>query len=753
MTEKKTGVVVHGTPRHPPGRHWHTRCSCCGPVAGEAQTIKPSARIALRAKAAAALLCVGAAQAQPVADVKPEATLPTVRVTGQQADETATDPVDGYTARRSATATRTDTPLNEVPQSISVITADQVRDQNAQNMQEVLRYSAGVRAEMYGLDNRGDWFTLRGGSEGSTLLDGLRLPLTGWWGTVRNEPYAFERIEVLRGPASVVAGQNGPGGVVNLVSKRPQAEPLREIAVQLGNHNHKQLATDLTGPLNAEGTLLYRVVALGKNSDTQVEHAFDEREFLAPSLTWRPGEGTSLTVYAEYQRDESGNIQGFFPWSGTLLPAPNGPIPYDTFVGEPDWDTYGGRRYRMGYDLEQRLTEVWTLRHRLRHDRVEGKLRTMYADWGAGFVDAAGNADPDGEYLNRAWYANDDDGRITNADLLFERKFGAGSTRHTLVFGVDAMSARNDQKSWDGTATPLNVYDPAYGSFPLPALEDQTPVRYQTRSFGVFVQDQIKFGSQWVLVGALRHDRAKTSTTFEGVETSSDDKAWSKNLGLVYLTDSGWSPYASYSESFEPISDTDAPGNFFSPRRGKQLEAGVKWAPADQRVTASAAVYTLEETGRLAPHPTDPNLQVQLGEVTVKGLELEANAGFSAWDVLASYTYTDARNEATQARLHSIPEHSAALWALHKFGRYGLPGLRVGLGVRYVGETWDGSDTLAVPSNTLFDALVAYEHGAWRYALNMSNLTDKTYIATCLERGDCWFGTKRKAVLSAAYRW
>ncbi|HEX6611319.1 MAG TPA: TonB-dependent receptor plug domain-containing protein, partial [Hyphomicrobiaceae bacterium] len=256
--------------------------------------------------------------------------------------ETATGPVNGYAATRSATASKTDTPLNEIPQSISVITADQVRDQASQTLQDALRYSAGVRHEMYGLDNRGDWFTLRGGSEGSVLLDGLRLPLAGWYGVVRNEPYAFERIEVLRGPASVIAGQNGPGGVVNLVSKRPQAEALREVGVQVGNHGHKQLQADLTGPLTEDGTLLWRVVALAKDSGTQVDHAFDERALLAPSLTWRPNARTSIDLHAEYQRDESGNVNAFFPYQGTVLPSPNGPIPMETFIGEPDWDTYGG---------------------------------------------------------------------------------------------------------------------------------------------------------------------------------------------------------------------------------------------------------------------------------------------------------------------------------------------------------------------------------------------------------------------------
>lgn len=686
--------------------------------------------------------------------------MPVVRVKAAAETETATSPVTGYRARRSGTATKTDTPLNEVPQSITVITADQVKDQNAQSMQEVLRYTAGARSEMYGLDNRGDWFSLRGGSEGSTLLDGLRLPLTGWYGVVRNEPYAFERIEVLRGPASVIAGQNGPGGVVNLVSKRPQAEALRDVTMQLGNNSHKQVAADLTGPLDADGTLLYRLVALAKDSDTQVNHAYDKRLLVAPSLTWKPNAGTTLTAFAEYQKDKTGNTNAFLGYEGTLLPAPNGPISESLFISEPAWDRYGGERERVGYHFEQRLGDEWSLRHNLRHDRIDGLMRTMYAAWWQGFADATGAADPNGTYLNRIWYFTDDVGRVTNADLLLEGKLQFGTTRHTLLLGVDGMKSFNSQKVWEDAATPLDVYNPVYGSFAEPVLADTAAAITRVSNLGLLLQDQVKFGDSVVLVAGLRRDRAKT--VVEG-SAPTKDSATSKNLGVVFLADGGWSPYANYSESFEPVAGTDAAGIAFKPKRGKQLEAGVKWASADQRIGGAAALFQLKEKNRLAtdPDPANVGFSVQRGEVTVKGLELEMTANLPAWELVASYAYTDARITSTTAddlrylgaQLNSIPEHAASVWAVHKFGAWGLPGLKAGLGVRYVGKTWDGRDTVSVPSYTLVDALVAWDLDAWRFAFNVGNLANKTYLATCLERGDCWFGTKRKAVATVAYRW
>jgi iron complex outermembrane recepter protein len=664
----------------------------------------------------------------------------------------------GYVATAS-TVGKISASLTETPQSITIITADLIRDQNAQTMQEVLRYAAGVRSEMYGLDNRGDWFTLRGGSEGSTLLDGLRLPLTGWWGVVRNEPYAFDRVEVLRGPASVAAGQNGPGGVVNLVSKRPLPTAHGEIAVQFGNHQHKQVAADLTGPLGTSQALLYRVVALVRDSDTQVDHAFDEREFFASSLAWRLSDATTLTVFAECQRDESGNTEGFFPWEGTLYRAPNGYIPMNTFVGEPAWDTYGGERLRLGYHFEHRLDDRWTLRHNLRHDRVDGELATMYAAWWEGFVDADGNPHPNGRHLNRVWYANDDVGRITNADLLAEGRLALGRTEHALVVGIDGMDARNEQKSLDGAATPLDVYTPTYGTFPKPVLDYGPAVETRTRQFGVLAQDRMKFGEHWVATAGIRHDRVKT-TVDGSTAQGNDDAEWSTSAGLVYLAPGGWSPYVSYAESFEAVAGTDAANAAFDPRRGEQIEAGVKWSPG-KRFVASAAAYRLKESGRLTDDPINIGYSVQRGEVTVEGFELEATATLGAWSLLGNYTYAEAAQTASSdpadphlgKRLHSIPEHSAALWAMHAFQLEALRGLRLGAGVRYVGETWDGTDTVRTPSNTLVDALVSYDRGPWRYALNVSNLLDKSYVATALERGDTWFGPRRKLVATVTYHW
>lgn len=684
------------------------------------------------------------------------AQLETVTITATP--ENPAGPVEGYVATRSSTGTKTNTPLKEIPQSISVITADQIKDQAAENMQQVLRYTAGVRAEMYGVDNRGDWFSMRGGSEGSTLLDGMRLPLTGWYGLLRNEPFAFDRIEVLRGPSSVMAGQNGPGGVVNLVSKLPQADAKNEINLQYGSFDHKQFAADVGGQVS--DNVLYRLVALEKDSGTQVDHADEKRSYVAPSVRFKLNEATELTTYIQYQKDESGNTNGFFPIAGTLHAGPNGHhIPDQTFIGEPDWDTYGGERFRYGYQFQYQLNDAWTLRHNLRHDDLDGQQYSMYAAWWLGYL-------PDNESLYRIWYATQDEARITNMDLLAEGKLVFGNIQHTLLLGVDAMQSDTEQwyleDVWNDPseidAPPLNVYHPVYGFFPRPVLNFGPETETEVEQIGYIVQDQIKFDQRWVLTAGFRYDQAESD--IDGA-TVFDDGELTSRVGLVYLADNGLAPYISYSESFEPIADVDRNGRPFEPKTGEQVEIGTRWSPASELVTLSAAIYSLVEQNRLTTDPVNPNFSVQQGEVGVAGLELEALANLENWDLTANYTYMDAEvTEGNAAlgdvyvghKLTSIPRHSAAAWATYKFSIADIPGFRAGLGSRYVGSTWDGVDNVKTPSNTLFDGLFSYEQQQWTLALNASNLLDEEYIVTCLDRGDCWFGNRRKIVGSVNYK-
>jgi iron complex outermembrane receptor protein len=692
------------------------------------------------------------AQSTPSGTDSDAKTLSKIRVEDTAGEET------GYTPKRSGTATKTDTPLIETPQSITVVTSEQMRDQSSPNLQEALRYTAGVRNELYGVDNRGDYVSLRGSKDTTIFLDGMRLPLSGWWGTIRNEPYAFSRVEVLRGPSSIIAGANDPGGVVNLVSKRPSEQRAAEFGAQAGNYDHKQLTADFTGPLNDDGSLLYRFVALGKESGTQIDHADEERVLAAPSLTWRPNDRASVTLYGEYQYDRSKNTNAFLPLAGTLYDTPNGRIPMDLFISEPSWDRYGGTRWRYGYETGYWLTDSWQLRHNLRHDGVNGLMKSMYANWWDGFRDADDNPNEAGQYLRRFWYAYDDSSDVTTSELLAQGELHTGSVSHTLLFGVDGLLNDSSQRAAELPGPLLNVYAPVYGVVDEPSLGDAPTTRNEIRRAGVLMQDQMKIAERLSVRAGLRRDMIRNEVI--GGELQKD-WATSTNLGVVYEVLPGLAPYASYSESFNPVSGVDAQGRGFKPKRGKQLEAGLKWESQEIPLQATASVYSIKEKNRLADDPNNMGSSIQIGSARIRGLELEAQGNLDAWNVIGSYTYTRVRANAgdyggnlnSNEQLEGIPENSASLWAVHDFSAAGLTGFKLGGGVRYIDRIGDGTGDVFAPSVTLFDAMASYDTSAWRFSLNANNLADKSYIAVCLERGDCWFGPRRRIVGSVTYRW
>lgn len=718
--------------------------------------MKPSvphtARTPIAQAALATLAALGAGTA--LAADAPAAEKSLAPVTIQSAPETATGPVTGFVARRAATATKTDTPLIETPQAISVVTRDQMEAQGAQTVRQTVGYSAGMVSSYF--DSRVDNLKLRG-SDISQYLDGL-LRSYGTYNTTRPDPYTLERVELLRGPSSVLYGQGSVGGVVNLTSKRPQAETQREVQVQVGNYGRKQIGLDLTGPLDSAGEWLYRLVAIGRDSGTQIDHVPDDRVVLAPSLTWRPSAATSVTFQALHQKDKSGSLIGFFPWQGTLLPSRYGQIPTSTFISEPSWDAYDTTQDSFGYLASHQLNDTWTLRQNLRHTRSEVDYRTLYTSFAANAATgrpARPVLNADQRTVERDVVQQLNTGKMLLVDTQAEARFTAGGAQHVVLLGMDLQRNESGQSTGRGTAAAIDVYNPVYGNFTAPTTLVRQP-SVQQRQLGFYAQDQIKAG-RWIATLGLRNDHAKTDT--EGRPTlAADDKAWTKRAGVTYLADGGWAPYLSYSESFQPLGGVDLYGVAFKPQRGKQWEAGVKYQPAEGGIAGYAALYNLRDKNRKTTDPTNPLNSIQTGEIEVKGLELELTGSLARnWDWVASYAHTDARvSSSTGAdlgkRVASIPTNTAALWLTHRFAAAGRGGFTVGAGLRYLGESWDGTDSLRTPSATLLDAMMAYDHGDWRVALNVVNLADKVQITTCLARGDCFYGQRRTVVATATYR-
>lgn len=664
------------------------------------------------------------------------ATLPQVLVTSQA--ETATGPVVGYLAKRSATATKTDTKLSETPQSVTIVTRDQIIDQGAGNLQDALNYAAGVRSDAYGIDSRSDGMLVRGVSP-DEYLDGVRKSMSYYTSTARTDPYTLERIEVLRGAAAMLYGQGGTGGVVNMVSKRPQAQAEHEIGVQYGSYQRKQVQADFTGPLSEDGKWLYRLVAVKRDANTQVDYVRDDHALVAPSLTWKPNAGTTLTLQALWQDDKTSSTSQFFPWSGVLTSNPNGKIPVSRFIGEPGFDRYDTKRKTFGWTFETALNADWKLRQSARYSYNKNDYRSIYAD--SFSLPGGYYADPVKQRLvDRYASASLAQTKVFGADQSLEGNLVTGTLKHKILFGVDYLHYKQTGSAGYPAATQIDVYNPVYTGF---TFNDLSPLAANTqKQTGVYVQDQLSLTSKLLLTVGLRHDTARNETADADTQKSS---ATTKRAGLMYLSDSGLSPYVSYSESFTPVANSFQ-GQVFKPLRGEQWETGVKYEPAGGSLSLNAAAYHWKEKNQLVA--ITPVLSAQLDKTEARGVELEARGQVvKGLDVIAQYNYID-----LDKQLNGIPSQQTSLWAKYSFAAAGVTGLSVGGGVRHMNAFRDGGAP-TTPEVTLVDALFAWDSPSWRVALNVNNLSNKTYVATCLSRGDCWFGAKRNAVLSATYRW
>lgn len=687
----------------------------------------------------------GAFAAQEAQDSKAatgQIELQSLNITGTEEPESPVGPVVGYVAERNTTGTKTDTPILETPQSVSVITADRMRDQGAQSVQDALRYVAGVRGETYGLDSRGDWSTIRG-SEPVIFLDGMQQTF-GFYASSRPDPFTLERIEVLRGPSSMLYGQSSVGGIVNLVSKRPQEQQQGQVQFQYGSFDRAQLAADVTGSLTEDSSLLYRVIAIGRDSNTQVEHVGDDRKVLAPSFTWRPNDSTEWTLLANYQKDETGSTTQFLPHQGTVKPAPNGYIDTDLFMSEPGFDEYNTEQKSVTSLFSHQLDDIWTLRQNLRWSKSKVSYQTLYPSFPP-------TINPDGRTIDRVFWVAKPDLKSWTTDNQAQAQFSHGKLEQTLLMGVDYQHAVTNRDWAYGLATPLDLYDPVYTGFTLPTELTADPEQRVSQK-GLYVQDQLKWDEHWLLTLGLRKDWAETRV--EGSPTQNDDDVTGR-AGLTYLFDNGIAPYISYSESFQPEIGLNANGEAFQPKQGKQWELGVKYQPPGSNSMYTAAIYDLREENRKAPDPNNPFNQVQTGEARAKGLELEAQTAVTRnWDLIANYTYTKTevlKGDNEGDRLPSVPEHMASMWNVYRFSIGDMPGFSVGGGVRYVGSSWDGTDTLKTPATTLVDAMLAYRYENWDFMLNGSNLEDKTYFTTCLARGDCFIGSRRTITGTVSY--
>lgn len=657
-------------------------------------------------------------------------TLDPVTVEGGQG-ETAHGPVPGYVARHSATASKSDTPLLETPQSITVVGAEEMEARNVQTLEDAIKYTPGVNLS-YGAtgDNRSSWYQMRGFSVTTTFFrDGLKVSGQNWQ---RVDPYLLERVEILRGPASVLYGQNVPGGMVNSITKRPQDGFAAEAAVEYGTSDWKRVEADITGPLNADGTLLYRVTAGLHDSEgmNRIDHDRNERRMVAPSLTWTPREGTELTLSVVRQEDESSGW-----WPRMVRRTAAGKSDPSVYLGSPDYDDY-----------RQEQTHVTLLGEHAVDDTLKLSLSARYSTVSLDYRQTwPGTVQRGGTTISRSNYAYQQDAEVYALDVRVEKKLSLLSTQHTLTGGFDYLYQNRNNFFGSATDYTVSLFNPDHSLYRTAAATSYS--KGDERAPGVYGQDQIAIGDHWVVLLGGRVDLAGAAA---GVYY---DDTFTGRVGVAYKTGFGLVPYASYAESFEPQSGAGWSGSAFEPTTGRQYEVGVKYEPPGVNAIATLALFDLRKQNVLTTDPDPTHIcngsacSVQTGEVKSQGVEASLTMGLTeGLRMVASYTYnpvevSKSNNAAEVGRQQAnTPVHTAGLWLDYAVKDGPLAGLGVGGGLRFIGKTESAARDIVMSPQVLDEAMLRYDLEKWRLAVNVKNLFDReidynctnsTYAQTC----------------------
>lgn len=693
-------------------------------------------------------------------------------------------------ATEGSIGTKINTSLLATPQSVSVVTRAEMDARGVQNLNDAVSYTAGVRPESSGIDNRTETLSIRGysvsgfggGTNSNIYLDGLRALSGGQWSSVSFDPFGLELVEVVKGPSAVLYGQVTPGGILNAVSKRPAAGAASSVGVQYGSHNTLQGTFDVGGG-SRDGALLYRVVGLGRTGDSEIDRTDDvARRFVAPSFTWNASSRTRLTLLGQYQKDSGGSTFQFLPRTGTLTPGANGfRLERSAFLGEPDWNDFTREQFSAGYQFEHAFNATFAVRHSLRSLSAETDYKAVV---GRG-TDAAAN----GSLARRIMWGYGDSDNLT-ADTYLESRFATNGIRHTLLTGVDYYRSAWEHTRWLYSTGPINIYAPTYAGVDrthVAAMLAGAPQLVQDATetqLGFYAQEQAEWGRLHGTLG-LRRDTYDIDYTnvLTRARTAVKPTATTWRSGLVYLFDNGLAPYASYTTSFDaaPYTSTDAAGKTFDdPAKASQWEAGLKYKPAGLNALLTASCFELTEKNRLSSYKdisANAVYNSQSGEARTRGVELEARAQLAqGLDAIATFTRLDTEITASSLtnnletkgnRLPNVPDRSASLWLSYGFQGGPLAGFSVGAGVRHVGETFDNVNNVTrIASYTLCDASVGYDFARAHPSLkglsarlSATNLADKLYIAaanvapTAGGAAVAYYGSGRNLAFSLRYAW
>ncbi|MCD1586660.1 TonB-dependent siderophore receptor [Halomonas sp. ATBC28] len=647
---------------------------------------------------------------------------------------------DGYLAYSTSAGSKTDTPLIELAQSISVVTEEQLRDRQPSSVEQAVAYTAGVRVEAAGMDPRFDLISVRGYPTvyHGDFLDSLRQPNSGWLSYYSTVPYNLERIEIVKGPDSMRYGQLSPGGLVNRVSKRPSADAPQEVQLQVGSHDHLQGQFDVGGDMGSD--VQYRLVGVMRDAQTDIEQVDNDVSLLAPSLYWQISDRTDITFITQYQERQT---------SASPRPYQDGDNLTHFWSSDEDFDKLDQEQWALGYEFNHRWSDQLQLQQNVRYGQVDTTNQYLSAGTLSGTT------------LSRSSVGLYEEMESLSTDTRLMATFDQGGVEHEVMLGADYAYLENDVIYAGGSAPSIDIDNPDYSQPVAQPSNVWTNDSGKAHRRGLYLQDQVKLDN-WRLTAGIRRDWARDETRnhLTGTASESRDEKNTWRFGALYAFDSGLSPYFSYAQSFLPESGTDVSGNDFDPTEGEQFELGLKYQPAGSDAMLTAAIYQIDEANRKTTDLENPLFQVQTGEVRTRGLELEA-VGNVTDDLRMTASYNYNRSEITAdndgnegSDLANTPRHLASLWLDYRVPA--LERLRLSGGVRYIGSEYiDNANSNKNAAYSLFDMAAHYDFAGSlqgvRASLNATNVTDEEHISC--EGIYCYRGAGRSLIGSIAYQW
>lgn len=694
---------------------------------------------------ACALICSNTANAKPKTDVL-------VVTAAENQDQEPT----GYANKTQSTATKSSATLLETPQFVSVIKREQMDTLPSESISQALRYSAGVTSEKFGAFGGGIDFSKIRGFDADYYLDGLRvIGNSGIWGP-QVDSWTLNSIEAVHGPSSALYGQGGAGGVINMQSRRPSANESHQIQFQKGNFDNNAVKFDTTGAMNDDETLLYRMNGLALSTDSQVNSSKQSRYLLAPSITWQPNEKLNWTVLSQYQRDPHIGHYNTLPAQAIgLLPNPNGKLDFTQNYSDPKHEKSTRTQWSVTSLVDYQVSSSVTLKQNMRYSDVDTHIKR---DFTRGFL--AGD-----RLLTAVYQDSPSKSKTFVADNQLVYKVKTGDIRHELLTGFDFQTGKLDKDWWGSQTVSFDPWvKPHHPEFkPYPVSRTSTTQRFNR--YGVYLQDQLSW-QQWDLILSGRYDWSylDTDNNLSHTTQKNDTSAWSQRVGLTYAFENGFSPWISFSDSFDPVLGTDADGKSFIPTESKQAEMGLKYQ--SDNLMASVAAYELEQKNVTTHNPLNPDYYNQTGKIRSRGVDFESRMALTpSVNVMVNYAFTDNKiiesQDLSVLNKHpvQVPKHSGSAWVDYRFHSPYLEGALVGVGVRYLGETWgDNTNTFKVPAVWLGDISARYQMDAlvpeltgMELGLTVSNVTNKSYVASCTSSTYCSIGTNRTLLATLNY--